>query len=75
MRETIMRCPVCSESLSPSLEFSAPFVCFFCAQIMVRSMTPDARRDLARQSDNVLRREPGHAVSFIAEWREFHGVL
>ncbi|HEY7981322.1 MAG TPA: hypothetical protein VID19_07535 [Candidatus Eremiobacteraceae bacterium] len=70
-----MRCPVCSESLSPSLDVTTPFVCFFCAQIMVRSMTPDTRRDLARQCDDVSRREFDRPISFLSERRQFHGVL
>jgi hypothetical protein len=42
---------------------------------MMRNMTPDARRDLARQCDDVPRREFDPKVSDIAEWRQFHGVL
>jgi hypothetical protein len=50
-------------------------VCLFCAQIMTRSMTPDARRDLARQCDDVPRRELGPTIAFPSEWRQFRGVL
>jgi hypothetical protein len=42
---------------------------------MVRSMTPDTRRDLARQSDDVPQRELDRSISFPSEWRQFHGVL
>jgi hypothetical protein len=70
-----MRCLVCSESLAPFLEMSTPFLCRFCAQVMVRNMTPDARHDLARQSDDVPPRNHDRNVSDIAEWRQFHGVL
>jgi hypothetical protein len=54
---------------------STPFLCRFCAQVMVRNMTPDARHDLARQSDDVPPRNHDRNVSDIAEWRQFHGVL
>jgi hypothetical protein len=50
-------------------------VCFFCAEIMVRSMTPDTRRDLAKQCDDAPRRELNRTISFPTEWRQFHGVL
>jgi hypothetical protein len=42
---------------------------------MVRSMTPDTRRDLARQCDDVSRREFDRPISFLSERRQFHGVL
>jgi hypothetical protein len=38
-------------------------------------MSPDTRRDLARQCDDMPRRELDRALSFPAEWRHFHGVL